>query len=155
MNLIAAKAVCFHEAAQPEFAEYQQAVLDNALTLATELKKLGLHLMSGGTDTHLMLVNLTKVGITGKEAEEALCKIGIVANRDSIPFDPLPAQKTSGIRFGTPAVTTRGFGKEEMKQIASIIVKVITNPGNPDIENQARQEVSQMCARFPIPGIDA
>ncbi|MFC1943579.1 serine hydroxymethyltransferase [Chloroflexota bacterium] len=154
MNLIAAKAVCFHEAAQPEFVEYQQAVLDNALTLATELKKLGLHLMSGGTDTHLMLVSLTKVGITGKEAEEALCKIGIVANRDSIPFDPLPAQKTSGIRFGTPAVTTRGFGKEEMKRIASLIVKVITNIDNPDIENQAREEVRQLCSHFPVPGID-
>ena len=154
MNLIAAKAVCFHEAAQPEFVKYQQAVLDNALTLATELKKLGLHLMSGGTDTHLMLVSLTKAGITGKEAEEVLGKIGIVANRDSIPFDPLPAQKTSGIRFGTPAVTTRGFGKEEMKQIAAIIFKVITNPGNPDIENEARLQVSQMCVRFPTPGID-
>ncbi|MDO8687229.1 MAG: serine hydroxymethyltransferase, partial [Dehalococcoidales bacterium] len=105
-------------------------------------------------DTHLLLINLTGVGITGKEAEEALCKIGIVANRDSIPFDPLSALKTSGIRFGTPAVTSRGFGKEEMKQIAQIVVRVITNPGNTDVENQARQEVSQMCARFPIPGID-
>ena len=155
MNLIAAKAVAFHEALQPAFVEYQRATLDNALTLANELKKLGLHLMSGGTDTHLMLVSLTKVGITGKEAEEALGKIGIVANRDSIPFDPLSAMKTSGIRFGTPAVTTRGFGKAEMKQIAQIIFKIITNPGNSDIKDQARQEVSQICARFPIPGIDS
>ena len=91
----------------------------------------------------------------GKEAEEALGKIGIVANRDSIPFDPLPAMKTSGIRFGTPAVTTRGFGKEEMQQIARIIFSVITNHGNPEIDNQARSEVSQICARFPIPGIDS
>ena len=155
MNLIAAKAVCFHEASQPEFVEYQRATLENALTLATELKRLGLNLISGGTDTHLLLINLIKVGITGREAEEALCKIGIVANRDSIPFDPLPAQKTSGIRFGTPAVTTRGFGKDEMKQIARIVFSVITNPANPDIENQARQEVSQMCAHFPIPGTDS
>ena len=154
MNLIAAKAVAFHEAAQPAFVEYQKATLGNALTLASELKKLGLKLISGGTDTHLLLINLTGVGITGKEAEEALCKIGIVANRDSIPFDPLSALKTSGIRFGTPAVTTRGFGKEEMKQIAQIVFKVITNPGNSDIQNQVRQEVSQICARFPIPGID-
>ncbi len=154
MNLIAAKAVAFHEAAQPAFVEYQRATLDNALILATELKKMGLSLISGGTDTHLLLIRLTGVGITGKEAEEALCKIGIVANRDSIPFDPLSALKTSGIRFGTPAVTSRGFGKEEMKQIARIVFKVITKPGNTEIENQARQEVSQMCARFPIPGID-
>jgi len=155
MNLIAAKAVAFHEALQPEFVEYQKATLENSLTLATELQKLGLHLMSGGTDTHLMLVSLVKVGINGREAEEILGRIGIVANRDSIPFDPLSALKTSGIRFGTPAVTTRGFGKAEMKQIAQIIYKVITNPVDKDIENQARQEVSQICARFPIPGIDS
>ena len=155
MNLIAAKAVAFHEALQPEFVEYQKATLENSLTIATELQKLGLHLMSGGTDTHLMLVSLVKVGINGREAEEILGRIGIVANRDSIPFDPLSALKTSGIRFGTPAVTTRGFGKAEMKQIAQIIYKVITNPVDKDIENQARQEVSQICARFPIPGIDS
>ncbi|MFH1032847.1 MAG: serine hydroxymethyltransferase [Chloroflexota bacterium] len=154
MNLIAAKAVCFHEAAQPEFIKYQQAILDNALTLANELKKLGLHLMSGGTDTHLMLVSLTKVGITGKEAEEALCKVGIVANRDSIPFDPLPAQKTSGIRFGTPAVTTRGFGKEEMKQIAQWIVKVISNIHDESMQRTMKDEVRELCSRFPIPGLE-
>lgn len=154
-NLIAAKAVCFHEAAQPEFVEYQRATIENALVLATELKKLGLKLISGGTDTHLLLINLIGAGVNGREAEEALCKIGIVANRDSIPFDPLPAQKTSGIRLGTPAVTTRGFGRAEMKQIAGIVFKIITNPGNPEIEGQASQEVSRMCARFPIPGIDS
>ncbi len=155
MNMIAAKAVAFHEALQPAFVEYQRATLENALTLANELKNLGLHLLSGGTDTHLLLISLTKVGITGRDAEELLGKVGIVANRDSIPFDPLSALKTSGIRFGTPAVTTRGFGMEEMKQIARITFKVITNPGNSDIEEQARQEVSRMCARFPIPGIDS
>jgi len=154
MHLIAAKAVAFHEAAQPEFVEYQRATLDNALVLANELKRLGLNLISGGTDTHLLLINLTQTDTTGKEAEEALGRVGIVANRDAIPFDPRPALVTSGIRLGTPAVTTRGFGKEEMKQVASLIVKVITNPGNPDIENQVRQEVSQICSRFPIPGID-
>ena len=155
MNMIAAKAVALHEAAQPEFVDYQKAVLDNSLTLANELKKLGLHLMSGGTDTHLMLVSLTDIGITGKEAEEALCRSNIVANRDSIPFDPLPASKTSGIRFGTPAVTTRGFGKEEMKKIASLIFAVMTNAGNSTVENDVRQKVGQICARFPVPGIDS
>ncbi|MBI2849586.1 MAG: serine hydroxymethyltransferase [Chloroflexi bacterium] len=155
IHLIAAKAVAFHEAAQPAFVEYQRAVLDNALTLATELKKLGMHLISGGTDTHLMLMSLTKIGINGKEAEEALLKVGIVANRDGIPFDPLGSMKTSGIRFGTPAVTTRGFGKEEMKKIANLIVKVITNIGDENIEKEACQEVCQMCARFPIPRFES
>jgi glycine hydroxymethyltransferase len=154
MHLIAAKAVTFHEAMQPGFVDYQHATLDNALVLASELKQLGLRLTSGGTDTHLMLISLTEIGITGKEAEEALGRVGIVANRDGIPFDPLPAQKTSGIRLGTPAVTSRGFGKEEMKHIASLIFKVITNIGNSDIESQVRQKVSQMCSRSPVPGID-
>ncbi|MFC1958531.1 serine hydroxymethyltransferase [Chloroflexota bacterium] len=154
MHAIAAKAVAFHEAMQPDFADYQRATLDNALVLASELKQLGLYLVSGGTDNHLVLVDLTGTGVTGKEAEEALGKVGIVVNRNRIPFDPLPAQKTSGIRLGTPAVTTRGFGKDEMKQIASPIVKVITNLGNPDIEKQVSQEVSQICSRFPVPGIN-
>jgi len=154
MHIIAAKAVTFYEAMQPEFVDYQRATLDNALALANELKDLGMRLVSGGTDTHLMLISLTEIGITGKEAEEALGRAGIVVNRDGIPFDPLPAQKTSGIRLGTPAVTTRGFGKEEMKLIALLIVKIITNIGNPGIENQACQEVRQLCSRFPVPGID-
>ncbi len=154
MHAIAAKAVAFHEAMQPNFTDYQQATLDNALVLASELKRPGLRLISGGTDNHLILVDLTQTGVTGKEAEEALGKAGIVVNRNSIPFDPRPALTTSGIRLGTPAVTTRGFGKEDMKQIASLIVKVITNIGNSDIQNQVSQEVSQLCSRFPVPGID-
>ncbi len=154
MHAIAAKAVAFHEAMQPDFTDYQRATLDNALVLASELKQLGLHLVSGGTDNHLILVDLTPTGVTGRAAEEALCRVGIVVNRNSIPFDTRPALTTSGIRLGTPAVTTRGFGKEEMKHIASLIVKVITNPDNPDIKNQVSQEVSQMCSRFPVPGID-
>ena len=154
MHAIAAKAVAFYEAMQPSFVDYQQATLDNALVLASEVKRLGLHLISGGTDNHLMLVDLTRTKVTGKEAEEALGKAGIVVNRNSIPFDPRPALVTSGIRLGTPAVTTRGFGKEEMKFIASAIVKVITNAGNSSIENQVHQEVNQLCSRFPIPGIN-
>jgi len=154
MHLIAAKAVAFYEAMQPEFVDYQRAILDNALVLASELKRLGMHLISGGTDTHLALISLVELGITGKKAEQALGKVGIVANRDGIPFDPRSSLVTSGIRVGTPAVTTRGFGKDEMKQIASMIVRVITNIDNQDIQNQVRQEVSQLCSRFPLPGID-
>jgi len=154
MHVIAAKAVAFYEAMQPDFLDYQQAILDNALALATELQRLGLRLISGGTDNHLVLVDLTETGVSGRKAEEALGRTGIVLNRNAIPFDPHPPVVTSGIRLGTPAVTTRGFGKEEMKLIASLIVKVITNISNPDIQTQVSQEVSQLCHRFPVPGID-
>jgi len=154
MHVIAAKAVAFYEAMQPSFVNYQQAILDNALTLASELKRLGLRLVSGGTDNHMILVDLTDTGVTGKGVEEALGAAGIVVNRNAIPFDLHPPRVTSGIRLGTPAVTTRGFGSEEMERIASLIVKVITNIGDLNIQNQVSQEVSQMCHRFPVPGID-
>jgi glycine hydroxymethyltransferase len=154
MHVIAAKAVAFYEAMQPSFVDYQRMVLNNALVLASELQRLGLHLVSGGTDIHLILVDLTKTGITGREAEETLGLAGIVVNRNAIPFDPRPPGVASGIRLGTPAVTTRGFGGEEMKRIASLIVKVITNIDDPNIRDQVSQEVSEMCRRFPVPGID-
>ena len=154
MQVIAAKAVAFYEAMQPSFVDYQRATLDNALTLAAELQRLGLRLVSGGTDNHLVLVDLTEMGVTGKAVEEALGATGIVVNRNAIPFNSQPPLITSGIRLGTPAVTTRGFGKEEMKRIASLIVKVIINIGDLDIQNQVKHEVSQICLRFPVPGID-
>jgi len=154
MHVIAAKAVAFYEAMQPGFVDYQRATLDNALILASELQRLGLRLISGGTDNHLILVDLTERGVTGLEAEESLGAAGIVVNRNAIPFDPRPPRVAGGIRLGTPAVTTRGFGVEEMKRIASLIVKVITNIGNQDIQNQVSQEVSQICSRFSVPGID-
>ena len=154
MHVIAAKAVAFYEAMQPSFTDYQQATSDNMLILADELQRLGLRLISGGTDTHLVLVDLTETGATGKVAEESLDAVGIVVNRNAIPFDPCPPAVASGIRLGTPAVTTRGFGKEEMKRIAELIVKVINNIGNPDVQRQVKHEVSQMCSRFPVPGID-
>ncbi len=154
MHAIAAKAVCFYEAMQPSFTEYQRAILDNAQVLAGELQRLGLRLISGGTDNHLILVDLTEIGVTGKEAEESLEIAGIVVSRSSIPFDQKSPRVTRGIRLGTPAVTTRGFGSEEMKRIASLMVKVITNIGDPDIQKQVSQEVSEICRRFPVPGID-
>ncbi len=154
MHTIAAKAVAFHEAMQPSFVDYQRAVLDNALVLATEFRRLGLRLVSGGTDNHLLLVDLTGAGVTGRQAEEALVLAGIIVNRNAIPFDPRPPSVTSGIRVGTPAVTTRGFGQEEMKRIAALIVRVITNIGAPDVQQQVREEVSELCRRFPAPGVD-
>jgi len=150
MHAIAAKAVCFREALQPSFVDYQRAVLDNALVLSSELQRLGLRLISGGTDNHMVLVDLTETGVTGRKAEESLEATGIVVNRNPIPFDQRPPRVTSGIRLGTPAVTTRGFGKEEMKHVASLIVKVISNMGNLDIQNQVKEEVSQICSHFPV-----
>jgi len=154
MHAIAAKAACFYEAMQPSFTDYQRAVLDNAQVLAGELQKQGLRLISGGTDNHLILVDLTEIGITGKQAEEALGAVGIVVNRNNVPFDRQPPRITSGIRLGTPAVTSRGLGREEMKRIASLMVKVITDIGDQNIQKEVRQEVSQICQRFPVPGID-
>ena len=154
MHVIAAKAIVFHEAMQPDFTDYQKAILDNTRILASELKQLGLRLVSGGTDTHLILVDLTPLSVTGKMAEEALGRSGIVVNRNSIPSDQRSAIQTSGIRLGTPAITSRGFGKAEMKFIAASIIKVISNTGDTDIKNQVRHEVKQLCSRFPVPGIN-
>jgi glycine hydroxymethyltransferase len=155
MHAVAAKAVALYEAMQPEFAVYQKAILDNALTLAEELQKLGLRAVSGGTDNHLILVDLTSTGVTGRKAEEALSAAGIIVNRNTIPYDTRSARVTSGIRLGTPAMTTRGFGKEEMKLIAALIVKVIKKADDQKNLDSARAEVTQMCRRFPVPGIDA
>ncbi|MBP1706940.1 MAG: glyA [Chloroflexi bacterium] len=154
MHVIAAKAVCFHEALQPDFVKYQQAILDNALVLASELGKAGLRLVSGGTDNHMLLVDLAGMGVTGWEAQQALEGVGIVANRNAIPFDPRPPKIASGMRFGTPAVTSRGMGKEEMQTIAAWIVKVISHMGDPNVKKEVSEEVRQMCARFPVPATD-
>ena len=154
MHAIAAKAVALYEAMQPDFTNYQRAILENALTLAVELQKLGLRLVSGGTDNHLILVDLTATGVTGRQAEESLGEAGIIVNRNTIPFDTHPPRVCGGIRLGTPAVTTRGFGKEEMKLIAASIVKVINHIDDATLRDKVRQEIAQMCRRFPIPGID-
>jgi glycine hydroxymethyltransferase len=154
MHMVAAKAVCFHEALQPEFVKYQRAVLDNALVLADELRKAGLRLVSGGTDNHLVLVDLTKTGVTGWDIQQALEAVGIVANRNVIPFDPQPPKVAGGVRFGTPAVTTRGMGKEEIRTIAAWITGIITHINDRSLYKRISEEVRQMCAKFPVPGID-
>jgi glycine hydroxymethyltransferase len=152
-HAIAAKAVCFHEAMQPDFLEYQKATLKNALVLAAELQRLGLRLVSGGTDNHLVLVDLTETGVTGIQAEAALGKAGIVVNRDPVPFDHRSRWVTSGIRLGTPAATTRGLGPEEMKRLAELIVRVINNIDDTAVTVEVREEIRQMGACFPVPGI--
>jgi len=153
MHVIAAKAVAFQEAMQPEFVSYQQAVVANAKTLAAELSRNGLRLVSGGTENHLVLVDLSAAGLTGKQAEEALEAAGIAVNRNAIPFDTRPPQQASGIRLGTPAVTSRGFGTEEIKQVAGLILKVLNSVGDDKVASLVCQEVRAMCQRFPAPGI--
>ncbi len=151
MHVVAAKAVCFHEATQPDFVSYQRKLAENAKVLAHELANLGFRLVTGGTDSHLVLIDLRGMGITGRQAEETLDEIGICGNRNSIPFDPLPAQTTSGLRLGTPAVTTRGLGPQEMKQIAVLIHKVLTDLGNEKTECEVSREVAEISRRFPVP----
>ena len=153
MHVIAAKAVCFHQAMQPEFIEYQRSMLRNAQALASELQNHRMRIVSGGTDNHIVLVDLSSLEINGKQAEEALEKAGIMVNRNTIPFDSKPPHLTSGIRLGTPAITTRGFGVEETKHIASLIARVLSHLGDEHVQEQVRQEVKEMCRRFPIPGV--
>jgi glycine hydroxymethyltransferase len=153
MHVVAAKAVAFHEAMQPEFVSYQKAVLRNAKAMASELGHLGLRLVSGGTDTHLLLVDLSPIGITGRVAEKALDAVGITVNKNVIPFDLRPPQITSGIRLGTPAITSRGFKDKEIKLIARLIVRVLSSLGNENIYDEVRQQVNEICNRFPVPGI--
>jgi glycine hydroxymethyltransferase len=154
LHAVAAKAVTLHEAMQPGFYTYQKAIIDNAQTLAKELQKLGLRLVSGGTDNHLILIDISATGVTGSAAAKALDTAGIVCNKNEIPFDTRPPAVTSGIRLGTPAVTTRGFGKEEMKQIAALVVKVISHHEDEKVLEEVGQEVARVSRRFPVPGID-
>jgi len=150
MHVIAAKAVAFYEAMQPDFIGYQRKVVENAKVLASELEKLGFRLITGGTDNHLVLIDLRRTGVTGKLAEEVLDSVGISTNRNSIPFDPLPPQTTSGLRVGTPAVTTRGLGSQEMRRIALLIHKVLGNLEDEKVKDEVSQEVKEICHRFPL-----
>lgn len=154
MHVIAAKAVAFKEASTPQFKDYQQRVVENARALADALAERGFRLVSGGTDTHLLLLDLRPRGLTGKQVEEALDGVLITANKNSIPFDPLPPTVTSGLRLGTPAVTTRGMGREEMVEIADIIALVVDNLGNEAAMKEARRRVEELISGFPLyPGL--
>lgn len=150
MHVIAGKAVAFQEAMQPAFRTYQQAVLDNAQTLAAELSAGGLRVISGGTDSHLMLVDLQNIHVTGKEAEEALDSAHITLNKNAIPNDPRPAMVTSGIRIGTPAVTTRGFGKAECSETAQLILSALQHHGDAAHLQRIGEQAQALCARHPI-----
>lgn len=150
MHVIAAKAVGLEEALKPEFAEYQRQVVTNAKVLAEELLGFGFDLVSGGTDNHLILIDLSGKNITGLEAERALGEAGIVANKNSIPFDKRSPRITSGLRLGTPALTTRGFKEGEIRIVAELIRKVLENPGVEKVFAQAREVVDDLCRSFPI-----
>jgi glycine hydroxymethyltransferase len=156
MHVIAAKAVAFGEALQPDFKSYAAAVVENAKVLAATLKERGAAIVSGGTDTHLALVDLTPLGVTGKDADEALERAGITCNKNGIPNDPLPPVKTSGIRVGSPAGTTRGFGTAEFREIGNMVADVLDGlakdgeKGDTQVEAAVRERVRALCARFPI-----
>ncbi|MCH7760281.1 serine hydroxymethyltransferase [candidate division TA06 bacterium] len=150
MHVIAAKAVCLKEALEPEFKTYQEQIVKNAKTLAEELIRLGYRLVAGGTDTHLMLVDLRSKNLTGKEAEESLDKAGITVNKNTIPYDPQKPFIASGIRIGTPAVTTRGMKEEEMRKIAGLMDRVLTHVCNDQVAKEVAGDVLELCEGFPL-----
>ena len=155
MHVIAAKAVCFGEAQRPQYAHYASQIVTNAQTMARELSEAGLRLVSGGTDNHLILVDLTPLNIAGRDAEVALEKVGISANKNAIPNDPKPPRVASGLRLGTPAITSRGFKEDDAKQVGHLIVQVLTNMDNAEVQQRVQREVKEQTAKFPVPGLDS
>ncbi len=153
MHIIAAKAVCFAEAMRPEFKQYAQQIIDNAQTLGDELQKQGYRLVSGGTDNHLMLIDVGAKGISGRQAERICDKVHITVNRNTIPYDERPPLQGSGIRIGTPALTTRGMGPEEMRQVARFLVRALASYEDEAAIASLAAEVSEFAAAFPVPGI--
>ena len=155
MHTIAAKAVALREAATPEFADYAAQIVTNAQTLAEGLQAEGLRLVSGGTDNHLLLVDVGVKGLTGKAAEAALDEAGITVNKNTIPYDSQRPTVTSGVRIGTPALTTRGMGVDEMRRVAQLIGRVLDQIDDADAKAQIRADVRDLASAFPIPGIAA
>tara|TARA_Y100000590_G_scaffold15506_1_gene18625 strand:- start:3015 stop:4352 length:1338 start_codon:yes stop_codon:yes gene_type:complete len=150
MHVIAGKAVAFGEAAQPKFRQYQQQIVENARALANQLELGGLRVVSGGTDTHLMLVDLNPIGITGQEAEQVLESVHITVNKNAIPFDPQPPRVTSGLRLGTPCITSRGFDSIASANVAKLIVRSLTNIGDSNIQREVKEAVIDLTSQFPI-----
>ncbi|REK12031.1 MAG: serine hydroxymethyltransferase [Planctomycetota bacterium] len=151
MHVIAGKAICFGEAMRPEFKQYARAIIDNAVILADALMTGGAKLVSGGTENHLLLVDVTPLGIGGKQAEAVLDRCGITVNKNMIPYDPRKPMDPSGIRIGTPALTTRGMGGDEMRRIAAWMLEALKSPDNTDRHTQIRGEIFDLCNEFPVP----
>ena len=149
-HVIAAKAVAFHEALQPAFGEYIEHVVENAKAMAEVFKESGIRPISGGTDNHLLLLDITSTGLNGKEAQELLDSVGITVNKNAIPFDTLPPMKTSGIRVGTAAITTRGFNKEAAKKVAKLIVETLAHATDEGKLGEVRQSVQELTKQFPL-----
>ncbi len=154
MHVIAAKAVCFHEAQQPDFRVYAASIVRNAALMAEELAAEGLRVVSGGTDNHLALVDLTPLDMTGKQAQDALERAGIIANRNSIPYDTRPPMVAGGLRVGTPAITTRGFSAAEVRLVASLICRVLRAPADETVRSEVHRTVLELCEAHPLPGLD-
>jgi glycine hydroxymethyltransferase len=154
MHAIAAKAVCFGEALTPDFAAYAAQIVTNSQTLAWKMSEAGFRLVSGGTDNHLALVDLTPLGITGQKAESALEKVGIIANKNAIPFDPKPPRIASGLRLGTPAITSRGFDEPAVEQVAQFIIEALTCVEDEKAQRKIGDKVKELASSFPVPGLD-
>lgn len=150
MNIIAAKAVCFKEALEPEFKTYQQQVVKNAQVVAKIFQENGFRVVSGGTDNHLVLIDVSSKGLTGAQAEKLLEEAGITVNKNAIPYDPLPPKITSGIRIGTPAITTRGLKEREVEEVASWMCEILKNPEKDALRRQIREKVRDLCLKFPF-----
>ena len=154
MHAIAAKAVCFGEALTPDFAAYAAQIVTNSQTVARKMSEAGFRLVSGGTDNHLVLVDLTPLGITGQKAESALEKVGIIANKNAIPFDPKPPRIASGLRLGTPAITSRGFDESAVEQVTQFIVEALTCVEDEKAQRKIGDKVKELASSFPVPGLD-
>ncbi|MFN3407011.1 MAG: serine hydroxymethyltransferase, partial [Caldimicrobium sp.] len=150
MNIIAAKAVCFKEALMPEFKSYQQQVVANAKVIARIFHEQGFRVVSGGTDNHLVLIDVSSRGLTGAQAETLLEEAGITVNKNAIPYDPLPPKITSGIRIGTPAITTRGLKEKEVEMVAYWMCEVLKNPEKETLRKEIRNKVEELCKQFPF-----
>jgi len=154
MHTIAAKAVSFKEAMSAEFAKYGKQIVENARVLAATLASGGLRIVSGGTDNHLILVDVGPIGLTGQGAEQALGEVHITVNKNAIPFDPNPPRITSGLRIGTPALTSRGFGKDEMVEVGNLIVTALTHVNDPVVADEVRRRAVELTSGFPVPGLE-
>ncbi len=155
MQAIAGKAVCFGQALKPEFSRYAHQVVANCKVLAADLSEAGMRLVSGGTDNHMVLVDVTPIGITGQQAERALESVGIIANKNAIPFDPQPPRVTSGLRLGTPAITSRGMAEPEVNQLAAMLIEVLADIEDKKAHAKVSAQVKALTARFAVPGIDS
>ena len=154
MQAIAGKAVCFGKALKPEFSIYAHQLVSNCKTLASDLSDAGIRLVSGGTENHMVLVDVTPLGITGQQAERALEDVGIITNKNAIPFDPRPPRVTSGLRLGTPAITSRGMKEREVKRIAAMLIKVLSDLEDKEAHINVAVEVKSLTSQFSVPGID-